>query len=684
MAGSRKLKKRILSDEAVVTRVYQKSQESVSWFDSKVSKERERVQQYYNGYLPRRQNMGSASFISNDVYDGVEAVKSMVLEVFSGGDDIAKFDADQDMGVDDCEAATKYAKHIIFQQNNGYQIFNDVIHDGLTCRMGPAKVWWEEYINQEERTFQGLSLEQVNALTAQDEVDQLEAEQNENGTYDGTLVVLIDKSQVRVLQLPPEEFLVAPRLVSFQKEHGHIEYLAHRTLKTKGEMINLGMDKAKVMECHYDDAKGLDLSPEVLARNAPVESLQALDNPVQPEMEKVMVYESYCTLVIDPTKGARLYKVLHSGYVLFSIDEVDEHPFIVYVPLPVPHIVFGNNFAMRIAQTQNARTVLIRAVLDHASMTVNPRWQVVNGGLVNPREMLDNRMGGIVNVRRPDSVSALQVPNLNPFVFEILQLLEQNNEKTTGVSSLTQGLNKDALSKQNSRGLVGDLVSLGTQRQKIAARNFVNNFFVPLMFRVIKLAILNEKKAKIIEVAGKPIRIDVTKWTERTTATVAMHLGYGERDEAVQKHATLYKELSSDPALQNMFTPQNRYALITDTAKIGGITGISRYITPNFQPPQPNPIPMMEAKAKQDTAQAAVMTAQAKATTDQRMAAYEEGKLDFEGKKLMLTAMEKDRDLNRRDLESVARVDVAHRQMALEEKMRPEEAKMTATVAPRP
>jgi hypothetical protein len=32
---------------------------------------------------------------------------------------------------------------------------------------------------------------------------------------------------------------------------------------------------------------------------------------------------------------------------------------------------------------------------------------VVNGGLLNPRELLDNRMGGIVNVRRPDSVVAM-------------------------------------------------------------------------------------------------------------------------------------------------------------------------------------------------------------------------------------------------------------------------------------
>jgi hypothetical protein len=676
---------KILDDTSIVTRVYHKAMESVGWFDSKLSKERERMEQYYNGQLPKRTSIGSSSFVSTDVYDAVEMLKSNLLEVFSGCDDIARFDADQDMGIDDCDAATQYARNIIFQQNEGYAIFSDIIHNGLIARIGPAKVWWEKKMVEEERTFEGLTLDEVHGLAAQEEIEELDAKIDpESGGFKGSYVHRIDKSQVKILQVPPEEFLIAPRLVTFDKEH--IEYLGHRTLKTKAELLAMGLDKDKVSQVHYDDAKGLDLSPEVLARNAPIESLQALDNAVQPEVEKVMLYESYCTLVLDTDRGARLYRILHAGYLLFEYEEVDEHPFIVYVPLPIPHLAMGNNFALRVVPVQNARSVLIRAVLDHAAMTVSPRWQVVNGGLMNPREMLDNRMGGIVNVRRPDTVAPLQVPNLNPFVFEILQLLEANNEKTTGVSSLSQGLNKDALSKQNSRGLVGDLVSLSTQRSKIAARNFANNFFVPLMFRVIKLAILNEKQQKIIEVAGKPIKVDVTKWSERRTATVSMHLGYDEKDAAAQKLGTLYKELASDPSIATMFTSQNRFNLIVDAAKMAGVSTINRYITPPnmVPPPQPDPLKTRELDIKQTTAQAAMLTAQAKQTDDERRAAYEAGKLQLDQVREQVGAMEKDRTLNRQDLETAARVDVADRQMALEEQLRPQEIQAKAVISPNP
>jgi hypothetical protein len=90
------------------------------------------------------------------------------------------------------------------------------------------------------------------------------------------------------------------------------------------------------------------------------------------------------------------------------------------VPLPIPHVFYGNNFAARVIHTQNARTVLFRGVLDHTAITTNPRYMVVNGGLMNPRELLDNRLGGIVNVRRPDSVAPFQQNPLNPYIFQLL------------------------------------------------------------------------------------------------------------------------------------------------------------------------------------------------------------------------------------------------------------------------
>src|SRR6516164_804323 len=96
------IKPKVLDDSEIVVKVLSKAQEAVGWYDSRLSMERQRVLQYYNGELPRRQHEGASSYISTDVYDGVEMLKAQLLEVFAGGDHIAQFDPDNEMGADVC------------------------------------------------------------------------------------------------------------------------------------------------------------------------------------------------------------------------------------------------------------------------------------------------------------------------------------------------------------------------------------------------------------------------------------------------------------------------------------------------------------------------------------------------------------------------------------------------------
>ena len=98
------------------------------------------------------------------------------------------------------------------------------------------------------------------------------------------------------------------------------------------------------------------------------------------------------------------------------------------------------------------------------------------GGLTNPRELIDNRVGGIVNVTRPDAIAPMPQAALNPFVFQTLKLLDDDAQDISGISRLSAGTNKDAVSKQNSFAMVERLANMSQQRQKIIARNFANQF----------------------------------------------------------------------------------------------------------------------------------------------------------------------------------------------------------------
>jgi hypothetical protein len=62
---------------------------------------------------------------------------SQLLEVYAGGEQIAQFDPDDAMGVEDCRVATECARYVIFRDNaDFFNTFQSVIYDGLTARAG--------------------------------------------------------------------------------------------------------------------------------------------------------------------------------------------------------------------------------------------------------------------------------------------------------------------------------------------------------------------------------------------------------------------------------------------------------------------------------------------------------------------------------------------------------------------
>jgi hypothetical protein len=682
-----------MDDSEILTRVEQKVRLAIGYFDSKLSKERERCINYYNLLLPKRQNEGRSSFMSSDVYDGVESMKAQLLETFSGNpDNLVSFPPRHPQDMQSSLAATEYCNHAIHELNHGFNVFHDAIHDGLMCRVGVTKVYWDNRHEDVEENFEGLSELDVHALAAQETIVHMEAEEDVQGSgrFRGILLRREDNSQIVIEPVPPEEFLIEQRSYVIPTGSNRAGMCCHRTLKTRAELKREGYDPIVVDTINWSDARSLDLTGEQISRNYPVNDGTApIDDAVQPELQKVMLYETYIRMDQRNGKGAKLYKILHAGNILLDNEEVDRAPFIAFHPLRVSHIFHGNNFAYRCVPYQNARTVLTRAILDHASITTNPRWGVVKGGLLNPKEMLDNRLGGIVNLNRPDAVQALQQQPLNPFVFQTLEMLKQNKEETTSISSLSQGLDKNAISTQNSSALVDNLVSLSGQRQKIIARNFAT-YVVDLYLEVYRLALLNEKKVRMIQIANNFVPVKVEDWDERLTCRVALHLGYGERDQQAAKINGAYTQMAQDQGLSNLMTDQNRYNMVTDAMKAGRLENWANYLTPpapdpqqqQFAPPkQPDPMKVQELQTKGKVADASMVTAQANALKNERQATIQSMKEQIAELRMHITALMDERESRRMDAETANRINISQREMTLAEKYPPTQT--SASIVPR-
>jgi hypothetical protein len=647
---------------------------SVGYYDSKLSRERKDVLDYYNGILPKPMHSGNSKYVSQDVYDSVESLKAVLLETFASGNQIVKFAPQNEDDVEAARIATDYCDYVIFRQNNGFNVFSDVIQDSLLARVGVAKVYWENCYESIEETFENLSVEEVDILLSQEDYEDIDIEQNENGMFQGTVTRKVDKSKVRVDTIPPEEFLITPQAKSIAEA----PFIAHRTRKTLSELIEEGYDRKLVESIGANDDSELTMNPEVLARFEQVGADRLnLNGSVQEQTREIIVYECYMYLDMEGDGEAKLYKITKAGSTILDHERVDNKPFVAYVPLPIPHSFYGSNYASKVIPTQNARTVLVRGILDHTLITNNPRMMVVKGALTNPKELIENRIGGLVNVTRPDGILPLPQGGLNPFVFQTIQLLDEDKEEATGVSKLSQGMNKDAVSKQNSQAMVENLVSLSQQREKIIARNFAYQFVKELYLEVYRLVISNERKEKIIQIAGNFERIYPSTWDERMDVSVELKLGYGEQEQDSQKYLAYHQLMTQDPSVAPMYKPENKYNVIRAILDKNGIKNISEFITSpdQIEPPQPDPMAMKQLELQER--QVAAQEAMAKAQMDkvQANAELDAMRLELEKMKQSFLEYKTDRDLERKEFDSASRAAIATEELSIAISSPPENVK---------
>lgn len=664
MAKNKKYKP--MTDTEVLVALETLIQDGSTFHDSELSKERTKVQKYYDGDEPVPSHKGNSKFVSQDVFDSVESMKTALLETFAAGRNIVAFTPNGEEDVSEARIATAYCDYVMFSKNDGFAIMQDVIHDSLTSRIGVAEYGYDKRIEKIEETFEDLVAEDVDALLMQEGVTLVDYEvDEETGLFSGTIEREEDHSQIWIETVPPEEFIVQSKAKTLDKSA-----CARRMLMTRSDLLKEGYTDDQLDEIGNgsEGQEGWEDDPEVLARFDGIGASRSSLNDIQDQLKRVWVYRCYIDLDIEGTGKTKLWKITKAGNTILDKEQVLKRPFVTFSPLPRPHSLIGSNYAAKVIDTQNAKTVLTRGILDHTVTTNNPRYTVVKNGLMNPKELMDNRVGGIVNTTRPDAVAPLLQAPLNPFVFQTLELLDYRKEDTTGVSKLSQGLNKDAVSKQNSQGMVEQLTSMSQQRQKVIARNFANQFLVPLFLDIYELALEKVDKEEIIEVAGEYVPVTPASWRARRDVTVELHLGYGEQEREAQSYFALDQMLSQDPKAQPLYTLDKKYNLLKTAWSKKGVKNISDYLVhpEQVQPPQPDPKMVAELEAlkmQNEIAMRAQMLAEEKFKLE---AAIKQKELELNDLKIRSNfALQSDKqDLAEREQKHHEKVDMAELALA--------------------
>lgn len=621
---------RPMEDDDILRALELNIKSATGYYDSELSGERKKVTDYYNAKLPKPTHDGNSKFISQDVWAGVQSMSAQLLETFASGTRTVKFAPQGPEDIQLADVCSRFTDYILHRQNDFFSVAQKVILDGLMARVGVCKVYWDEKYETEEETFENLTDDELDLLLADDDLELVESETNDVGLISGTVERNIDVSQVTIEAIAPEQFLIEAQAAALDK----VDFCAHRCAYSLSALRAMGYDETKLANINSEHEDVLETDPEVLARFEDIGAdRKNTAHGYIDQVREVMVYECYVNLDMDGTGVTSLYKVVKAGNQILEVEKVDRLPFVTFTPLPTAHSFYGNNFAARLIATQNAKSVLTRSILDHAVVSNSPKMMVVKGSLTNPRELLSN--GGLVNVTRPDAIQPIPQSPLNPFIFQTINLLDEEKEDASSVSSLSTGLNKDVISKQNSAQMVENLVTMSQQRMKIIARNFALQFVKPLYHEAYRLAVANEKQQKVIDIAGSFVAIDPRAWKDKRDVSVELHLGYAAQQEESQKYLALHQLMTTDAGLQPLYGLENRYNMMKTILQQQNIVNVDEYITRPDQLPPPQPDPVQEQQqqmaAKQmELQERQTVVAETKAQTDASLAA---AKIDIDAAK---------------------------------------------------
>ena len=112
---------------------------------SKLAEERATALDYYQGDMSKTMPApdGRSKAVSTDTSDTIEGLMPTLMEIFTGGDEIVRFEPYGPEDVTAAEQETDYVNHVFMQANPGFLILYSFIKDALLSKVGVVKVWWE-------------------------------------------------------------------------------------------------------------------------------------------------------------------------------------------------------------------------------------------------------------------------------------------------------------------------------------------------------------------------------------------------------------------------------------------------------------------------------------------------------------------------------------------------------------
>jgi len=603
---------------------------AMGYMGGNLSAQRKKSLEYYMGEPLGTEIDGRSQVVSTDVADTIETILPNLLKIFTASDQTVKCEPQKSEDVALAEQATNYINYIFNKDNDGFSILYTWFKDALIEKNGIVKVYWDESEKVEQETYENLNDQEYQILLDNDNVEVISEEQfvdektkqeleqiKELALAQGQDVgdiptpylhnCIIKRTssfgKVKIENIPPEEFLIQKSAKSIEDA----DFVAHRVLKTRSDLIQMGFDRDIVDNLPTQNT--VTMNDERLARFADIDESPLHDAPDE-STQDIEIYECYVKIDMDGDGIAELRKVIVAGGNANTILEnmpCDFIPFCSLTPVPMPHRFYGRSVSELVEDVQLVKSTVMRQLLDNMYLTNNNRVAIMDG-MVNLDDLLTSRPGGVVRTKQPPSQVMMPMQNqtISQQAFPLLEYLDTVRETRTGVTRYSQGLDADSLNKTATG--VNTLMSQSQMRMELIARVFAETGIKDLFRRIFELTVKYQSKDRIVELNNKFVAVSPTEWKNRYNISITVGLGAGSKDQQiVMLNNILSKQLQAFQLQGNkeypMVTLKNIYNSLAKIIEEAGLKNVENYfVNPDegrdlvqpSPPPEPTPIEKIE------------------------------------------------------------------------------------------
>jgi len=523
-----------------------------------VDRDIQKATDYYLGKPFGNEVSGKSSVVDRSVAASIDGALPQLLKIFTQSVDVVEFTPQNDGDATVAENVTAYVNHIFNKDNPGAIIMHNWFWDSLVNKVGIVKAFWDVKENANEEEYFELTQDELSMLVAAEDVEIVEQEEvqipqepqpamgeigmDEQGQplppqpqldemgqplmmevppiilYNVKIRKTVDASRVKIENVPTAEFMIDRHADCIEDAR----FVAQRKMLTRSDLVAMGYDNNIVAELSTDDDVGI-------RGNVNYDDFNDVNN-TDPSQDLIAYYEVY--IDIGEEDGlAKKHRICYASKTILSDEEIDYVPFYSLCPFPIPHSFYGQSMADRTMELQFIKSTITRQMLDNLYLTNNSRVGAVEGQ-VNLDDLLNSTAGGIIRMKNPNAVVPMVVQSSAAQSFPMLEYLDGEQAKATGVSDMSQGLDANVLQNVSATA-VATMTAQSQGKLELIARIFADTGVKDLMRGILHLVCKYQNEPRALAINGKPMQIDPREWDNLYNVNINVGLGNGTGNEKV-------------------------------------------------------------------------------------------------------------------------------------------------------